>query len=396
MFLDTLIISFKNLGRQKMRSFLTVLGIAIGVASVVLIASIGDIGKYTINEELSSLGVQGVLISRNNKVAGTQLTQEHLEAIRGSGTVDSAIPLMVDYSKTYMRELTMDTVVWGIESGSDQAISLEALHGRLFTNNDVTACRYVCVVDQNVAQAYYKRDNIVGKTLAIQFAGGNQEFEVVGVASSGGNLMQGLMGSIIPSFVYIPYTTMQALSGTEDFDQIVVRTREGVDGDVAGTQLVSAMNRLSGVNTGFKAENMAKGQGKLNNVLDTVTMVLSAIAGVSLVVAGLSTMTMMLVSVGERTREIGIKKSIGATRRMILYEFLIEAFTISLLGSLIGTALGILCVVVGCLPFGVTICINVELVLFCIVFSVCIGTVFGVYPASVAAKLRPVDALRCE
>lgn len=395
MLIDTMLMSFKNLGRKKSRSVLTVMGIAIGVASVVLIASIGDIGKYTINEELNSLGVGGVMISGNKKIAGAQLRDEHLAAIRQSGSVDSAIPIVVDYTKSYMRELMLDTVVWGIDYGANQVISLEALYGRLITKNDVISSKRICVVDQNIANAYYKRDNIVGKTIALQFVSGHEDFEIVGVVASGGSLMQGLMGDLIPSFIYLPYSTMQELSGKDSFDQIAVKIKDGVDGGVAGAQLVSAANQVSGVN-GFKAENMFNQKNKLNGVLDIVTLVLSLIAGVSLIVAGLSIMTVMLVSVNERTREIGIKKSIGANRHNILLEFLVEAFTISMLGSIIGTIVGIALIVVGCLPFGIPVRLNMELIVFCIIFSVFIGVVFGVYPASVAAKLKPVDALRCE
>lgn len=394
--IDTLRISFRNLGRKKSRSALTIMGIAIGVASVVMIASLGEIGKYTINQEIDDLGAGGLMVSGNSKTAGTQLTAGHLDAIRQSGTVDSAIPVIVDYTKTYMRGLMMDSVIWGIDYGANQVITLDTMHGRLITKNDVAANKRICVIDQNIAQAYYKRDNIVGKGIELQFSSGKVEFEVVGVVASGGNMLQGLMGNFIPSFVYIPYTTMQELMGKDTFDQIAVSVRSGVDEDVAGAKLVTVANQVSGVRSGFKAENMQGQKQKFNGILNIVTLILSAIAGISLVVAGLSIMTMMLVSVGERTREIGIKKSIGANRQNILCEFLVEAFTISLIGSLTGTAVGLLLVVLGCLPLGMPVLINMQLIVFCILFSVVIGVIFGVHPAMVASKLNPVEALRCE
>jgi len=373
---------------------MTVMGIAVGVASVVLIASIGDIGKHTIGEELDSLGVSGIMVSSNRKLPGTALTDEHLALVRDSGAVDSAIPVVMDYTKVYMRELMMDAAVWGIDYGANQVFYLNRLHGRLLTKNDITAGRDVCVIDQNIAQAFYKRDNIVGKTITVQFATGMRELEIVGVVSSGGNLLQGLIGSVVPCFIYMPYTTMQEYSHKGGFDQIAIKVGAGVDANVAGQQIQNELASFAGVPGGFKAENMTAQKDRLDRVLNIAAAALSVIAGVSLVVAGLSIMTVMLVSVHERTREIGIKKSIGASRRDILAVFMLEALAISVIGSLAGTAAGIALLAAGCIPLGIPMRLNVEIILLCIAFSICVGVVFGVYPASVAAKMKPVDALR--
>ncbi|MCL2056772.1 MAG: ABC transporter permease [Oscillospiraceae bacterium] len=393
---DLLRMCVLNLGRKKSRTMMTVIGIAVGVASVVLIGSIGDIGKYAISRELDSLGVSGIMVSSNRRIAGTALTDGHLELIRKSGAVDSAIPVVLDYTKTYMRELMMDAAVWGIDYGANQVFYLNRLHGRLLTKNDVTARRDVCVVDQNIAQAFYKRDNIVGKTVTVQFAAGMRELEVVGVVASGGNLLQGLIGSVVPCFIYMPYTTLQDYSRKDSFDQIAVKVKPGVDGDVAGRQIQNELTAFTGVSGGFKADNMTAQKERLDRVLGIAAAALSAIAGVSLVVAGLSIMTVMLVSVHERTREIGIKKSIGASRHDILAEFLMEALAISVIGSLAGTAAGLLFLAAGCLPLGIPLRFNTQTIALCVMFSICVGVVFGVYPASVAAKMKPVDALRSE
>jgi ABC-type antimicrobial peptide transport system, permease component len=397
MMVDMLHMSVKNLLRQKSRSRFTILGIAIGVASVVVISSISQIGGHAIHTELESLGlVNGLIISSNKKVAGAELGEAHLEIVRTSGSVDSAIPIIMDYTKTFMRELMMDAVIWGIDYGANQIITLHPLHGRLITKNDVLAGKKICVVDQKVAQAYYKRDNIVGKTISLQFSSQKEDFEVVGVVESGGDLMQGLMGNFIPSFVYVPYTTLQYSTGKGGFDQIAVQVKAGIDADIAGGQLISSISGASGLAGGYQFENMRKQQQKLNRILDLVTLALSLVAGVSLVVSGLGIMTMMLVSVHERTREIGIKKSIGASRQNIQAEFMAEAVVLSLIGSCTGSLGGILLVGIAGALLKMQVLFHTKMIAATVLISVLIGVVFSAYPASVAAQLKPVDALRYE
>ena len=252
------------------------------------------------------------------------------------------------------------------------------------------------MIDSNVAELFYKRDNVVGKSLDAMIGGSYVRLEIVGIASSGGNILQNMVGDVIPSFAYLPYTTVQRYTGEDSFGQIAVTLRDSADIDAAAEQLSASVNRFHNIERGFKAENISKQKDTLDNLLGVVTIVLSAIAAVSLVVAGLGIMTVMIVSVNERTREIGIKKSIGATRRTILLEFLIEAFTISLIGSIMGVAAGLVLVWAGCALIGVAMSVNPALIAVSVALTVGIGMVFGVYPATVAARLRPVDALRTE
>ncbi len=389
--------AFHNIFRKRLRSALTIAGIGIGVLSVIVISAIGDLGKQTINAELNSIGIDGLAVSASSSTTQpVTLYTDQLGEIKKDQNVEDAMPLMVQATQSRNRDKVNNCIVWGIDNNAQNIISLEVLYGRMVSQGDLASGESVCVVDEAYAAQFYGRKNIVGKTVEVILNGGYQTFTVVGVVASGGNVLQNLMGEYIPSFLYIPYSTMQRVCGRESFDQIAIRLREGTDPDSAAQSITTRLETENGVKDSIKVENLVQQKEKLNNILDIITLVLSVIAGISLIVAGLSIMTVMLVSVSERTREIGIKKSIGASRSKILMEFLIEALLISLIGSGMGCGVGVALSWAGCAVLGMTYTLNAGLVLFCMGFAVVTGILFGVYPAMKAAGLRPVEALRQE
>ncbi|MBC8569585.1 ABC transporter permease [Zongyangia hominis] len=392
---DLMIASVKNLSRKKFRSFLTILAICISVASFVLISTIGNVGKDAIETELSGLGIDGVSILPENKDTA-KLGDAQLQEIKSYEGVSSAVPIVMQYSSIQIGPEPTQSLIWGIDAGAKQVISLTPIHGRLINRFDIATSANVCVVDESVAQASYHRSNIVGKKVKLNIGGSWESFEVVGVVSSGGNILQGMVGNYIPSFLYVPYSSLSRLTGKASFDRIAIKVQEDYDADAVGDELVAVLNQQTDTTGTYKSENISQQKEQLSNLLSIITGVLSVIAGISLVVAGLGIMTVMMSSVTERTREIGIKKAIGASRRNIMIEFLIETMTISLLGSLIGTAVGLGVAMMGCFLVGMDLVVRPELILTCIGFSVGIGVVFGVYPASKAANLKPVEALRNE
>ena len=386
--IDIIKSAFINITRNRARAALTIVGIAIGVLSVVIISSIGEVGKDTILSELQSLGMDGLAVS--STMGGIPIDAE--EEIEKSGIAKTVMPLIAEYTYSTRFSLRQDCVLFGVNEGADQMVKLELLHGRMLSRSDVLSKAGVAVVDENYAKALYHRSNIVGKEITISAGGAPRELEVIGVVSSGGNILGSLMGEYIPCFVYTPYTTMSGFSGKMRFDQVMIKLDKGVTTQKATTKIKSIL-KSGGVGTEVKIENLATQKDKLSGILSIVTTVLSIIAAISLVVAGLSIMTVMLVSVSERTFEIGIKKSIGAPRRWIMFEFLIESLMLCLIGSIAGVILGLVFSWAGAAFLGFTVQYNANMILLSVLFACVSGIAFGVYPASKAAKLSPVEAL---
>lgn len=394
--IDVIKSAFKNLGRKRVRTVLTVLGISIGVASVIIIGNISQCGTAALTGELDSLGLSGLTISVAQNAQNVSLTDNDLNAVKKTAQVEQVMPIMMQSTNIQVRAIQNKALVWGIDSKANQIISIKVLYGRSINNRDVKTNANVCLVDENFSKTAYGRSNIVGKKVSILCAGVMEEFQVVGVIKTGSGLLQNLIGDYIPTFVYIPYTTMQNAVGRNTIDQIAVKVKTGSNMDQVGKSIVTTLNRNSGVADGFASNNLAKQKDGLTNMLDIVTLILSAVGAISLLVASLSIMIVMLVSVNERTREIGIKKSIGAKRSAILFEFLFEAALISVLGCIAGIIFGYIISFAGAFYFGMTLSVRLDIMLLAVSFSLITGIIFGVYPAAKASNLKPVDALRLE
>lgn len=387
--------SLRVIGKSRLKAFLTVGGIAIGVSSVVIISSIGEMGKSAVDNQLTDMGMDSFVVT------GTEsnfdgLWEDDLETLKSVPDVRNAMPLINYFTEISSRGENSPAMIWGVNEDADDVIELKTVSGRLINKSDVLSSKKVCVVDEQIAMDRYKRNTIVGKEIGISINGRVENFEVIGVVSNGVNLLQNMFGDLVPSFVYVPYTTLSEETNNRYFTQIAVKLDDETDSDSAFNALSHAVLCQRDEKTEIRVENLLKQKSQMNKIADITSKALSIVAGISLVVSGLSVMTVMLVSVKERTREIGIKKSIGAKNYDILTEFLTESVLITLIGGIIGLLFGLSVSAVAGFITGLPSFMGMEGIVFVLIFVMAIGALFGAYPAYKASKLNPVEALRSE
>lgn len=381
----------KNIFRARVRSVLTIAGIAVGIFSVTLISTVGAVGTEQVSATLVTMGVDTLLVQAAGNSVSVTLTGEDVSEVRKIDGVADVMPLMASITEAKMINRRVDCYVWGVDKSADKLISLQAKHGRLITNSDSAALSKVCVIDESFALEVYGRSNVVGKKLRMFLGGKYHEFSIIGVAQSGLSSLQGMLSNIMPGFMYIPITTMQHLCGRTTYDKIAVK----VSSDSFSPKTVTdALDRKNGHVDGYICNNLLSQKSQLDDILSIVTTALSMTAGISLVVSGISVMTAMMMSVSERTREIGIKKAIGARKRDILGEFLAESVLLTLLGSAAGIVAGLAVSLAGCVILGVPFSVNLVSLIISALVTALLGAIFGAYPAAKAAKLNPAEALR--
>lgn len=396
--MEYIVSSYRYLKRKGLRTLLTISSISIGVASALLINVISSAGTFAINKELDSFGINGIALTGVRKNGTSVVENKDLDIVRRLPEVENAMPVITIMGFLSHGGENHNAIIWGIDGGSEQVISLETKYGRGISRGDVIAKANVCIIDTETAKNIYKRDNCVGSYITLNINGIIDNYEVIGITSPESGLLQRVAGEYIPVFIYLPYTTVQQVIGTKLLSQIAVKicNTKSEDIDIIADRIANAVNITKPEGERVKAENLVKQRGKLSNTLNIITLVLTVISSISLIVAGLGIMTVMLVSVSERTREIGIKKAIGAKPSHIRREFLVESVIISITGSLIGMLICFIITAIASAVINFQFKVSVSHAVATIVIAVACGIIFGVYPANAAAKLSPVEALRRE
>lgn len=382
----------KLMATGKKKHMLAVLGIAVGVYSVLIILAVSATGQEFMNTQLDKMGFNCITIAPADKTLN-RLSTVHLDILLNEDSVSKAAPLMTNFGQATARELIGSCGIIGVDPATTSIAQISVIYGTNISEEHVENGDFVCVVDETMAQNFFGRSNVVNKNINIVLDGQSYQFKIVGVADDTMGGLTSLMGGFVPTFVFIPYTTQMMLTESGTIDQIFLEVANNVDFDIVGEELSDMLSSYDGHTDLYIYNNMVSQKEEFNRIFSGVTIVLTAIAGISFFVSGINIMTIMLSTVTEKTREIGIKKAIGATKTDIVIEFLLEGFWISIKGGVIGTCLLFITMfTAGVLGTEMTISpIAPVIVLF---FAVLCGVVFGISPACTAAELEPVQALK--
>jgi putative ABC transport system permease protein len=397
--------ALRALGHNKSRAFLTMLGVIIGVSSVIMMLSIGAGTQQSVTGRISALGTNLLTVQpgfqRSGGVATSNqarsLTLADAEAIRNLEGVNAAAPVVSTRTQAIVGENNTNTSVVGTTPEYQSSTSIEMSSGNFFAQIEVDQWDTVVVLGSTVAEDLFAKSNPIGQTVQLVVNRARVNCRVLGVMASKGG---GGFGSQDDRIV-MPITTVQKLlTGSKNVNQISVEA-------VSTDQMTAVSNRItqllrvrhdiqpSGAND-FSIMNQEDLLSTATEVTGIFTALLAGIAGVSLLVGGIGIMNIMLVSVTERTREIGLRKAIGALRRDIVAQFLVEAVLLATAGGILGIGLGFLGAYLIASFAGFPAAVTWNSVLLGLLFSMGVGVFFGYYPAQRAASLKPIDALRYE
>ncbi len=403
-FTSTFRLALRALARNKMRSALTMLGIIIGVGAVIAVVSIGQGAQYMVQQGIQAMGTNVVFIAAGSGRPGgirvgyggvKTLTIDDMKAIlREIPLIKEAAPSVNSRRQVIYGNQNWSTSVTGTTPNFFEIRNWSIQAGSVFSDEEVDLAANVCVIGTTVAKNLFLDENPVGKTMRI----GNLPFRVDGVLESKG---QNVIGQDQDDAIYAPYTTVQRkISGITWVQFINASAISPVASVAAVNPITSLLRERHRIRPGDDDDFFVRTQSEVANLMNqtqsVMTLLLGGIASVSLLVGGIGIMNIMLVSVTERTREIGVRMAVGATERDVQRQFLVEAVTLSMMGGAIGIFFGLVGSALISNFLSWPTLVSIKAIVTAAIFSAAVGIFFGYYPARKAARLDPIEALRYE
>ncbi len=392
MVIDCVKMAFRNMIRHGSRTVLTMIGIIVGTCSVIAVYSVGDGGRTQILDAFKSYGFSGVVVTAPSTAAFQSQDVSYIES--HVEEVTSVMPLIYRQIRMGITRPTMSVTALGVGNNAIALSVAGATYGRGFSASEINSAAKVCMIDSELALQLYRREDVVGRPICLSINDREETFQIIGVISKNTTPIGSLLGDSAV-FVYVPYTTVFDLSGSSSFEAFIMSVHEGANADTVCKKVMSLLEANSR-QAGYSYENLSNQEETISSVIGTVTVIISAIAAVSLVVGGVGVMTIMLVAVHERRQEIGMKKAIGATNGNIMAEFMVEAVVLSVIGGLVGILFGYLLSLAAQPILGIISNFNMNIAICALLFCAVIGIIFSVYPAKKAATLNPIECLKCE
>lgn len=396
-------LALNSIFRNALRSFLTILGVVIGVASVIAMLTLGQGSSSQVVADVEKLGTNVIVVRPGQRSMGPRADSAMARPFEIED-VDSLIEAVPEIETAAPISSTQSTLVFGASNYRAQITATDERYltaadwslalGRNFTRGETRNGKPVCILGETVRQALFGAIDPVGQSIRLK----TMSCEVIGVLSAKG---ASSFGSDQDDVVLTPIRTFQRrLTGKAEVSIIYIAVSDGVSTDFAIREVEVLMREIRRIREGedddFSVIDMKQVASILTGITSVLTGLLSAVAAVSLLVGGIGIMNIMLVSVTERTREIGIRLAVGAQSHQVLLQFLIEAVALSLLGGALGIGLGLSLAAVGAYWIGIPFIPDISIVLLAFLFSALVGVLFGYYPARSAARLDPIEALRYE
>lgn len=407
-------IAIKCIKANWMRSLLTMLGIIIGISSVIMIIGAGTGVRDYIVSLIEDMGANAVMVSVDATQAqdSDYITLDDIDNIKNRvNGVDHCSPMMMGFANATIDTSAEEATVMIIGVNSDVQFIFPdgAKYGRFFTEEEYNAANPIAVIGTSSAEMAFGYEDVVGQNITVSSSGSTKKIRICGVAdidsfvsTVGGSSNLGEMfqtGDKLTIALFMPCTTLAQLTGTDPtVSSVFVIGEDDANNEAIGNAAVNYLKAAHGnySDSLYTAEDMATYVELVDIIVSVLTAFIACVGAISLIVGGIGVMNIMLVSVTERTREIGIRKSLGAKTKTITLQFLTESIILCLIGGVIGLIIGISGAYIACSIINITPNINIGIIAVALLFSCGVGLFFGIYPARKAAKMSPIDALRRE